>query len=91
MLFTAGVIVGGEILHLVLAPLLIFGLGPFPALGVAGAGLSLVVSYAVRAAVLAGYILSGRAAVPSRSASRASGRLAWEILKVALPARSTRS
>ena len=46
MVYTAGVIVGGELLHLVLAPLLIFGLGPFPALGVAGAGLSLLISYA---------------------------------------------
>ena len=86
MAFTAVVIVGGEAIHLILAPLLIFGLGPFPELGVAGAGLSLVISYAVRAAVLAGYILTGRAAVSLRfGAPRFEGRLFWEILKVALP------
>ena len=86
MLFTAVVIVTGEVLHLILAPLLIFGLGPLPALGVAGAGLSLVISYAVRAAVLAGYILAGRAAVTlTFGIPRFHGRLAWEILKVALP------
>ncbi len=30
MVVPAGVIVGGEVLHLVLAPTLIFGLGPAP-------------------------------------------------------------
>jgi putative MATE family efflux protein len=86
MQFTALVIVAGEILHLLLAPLLIFGLGPVPALGVAGAGLSLLISYSVRAAVLAGYILRGRAAITlTFGAPRFQGRLFWEILKVALP------
>src|SRR4029434_9856976 len=62
MLFTAAVILAGEVLHLALAPILIFGLGPVPALGVTGAGLSLVISYVVRTAILAGYILMGRSA-----------------------------
>jgi putative MATE family efflux protein len=86
MVYTAGVIVGGEILHLVLAPLLIFGLGPFPALGVAGAGLSLLISYAVRAAALAYFLLAGKAATTvTFGAPRFRRRLFWEILKVALP------
>lgn len=86
MLFTAGVIVGGEILHLALAPLMIFGLGPFPELGVAGAGLSLLISYAVRAVVLAGYIVTGWAAVGlTFGVPRFEGRHFREILKVALP------
>jgi Na+-driven multidrug efflux pump len=86
MLVTAAVIVGGEALHLLLAPLLIFGLGPFPALGVVGAGLSLLISYAARAAVLAGYVLAGRAAVTlTPGVPRFQRRLVWEILKVALP------
>ncbi|MFN8634010.1 MAG: MATE family efflux transporter [Chloroflexota bacterium] len=86
MVFTAKVIVGGEILHLILAPLLIFGLGPFPALGVAGGGTSLVISYAIRAAVMAWFILSGRAAVRLHlGRPRFRPGMFWEILKVALP------
>ena len=86
MVYTAGVIVAGELLHLVLAPLLIFGLGPFPALGVAGAGLSLLISYAVRAMALASFLLAGRAATTvTFGVPRFRARLFWEILKVALP------
>ena len=41
MLVPALVVVAGEVLHIGLAAGLIFGLGPLPSLGVAGAGLSL--------------------------------------------------
>jgi putative MATE family efflux protein len=86
MLFTAAVIVAGELLHLVLAPLLIFGLGPIPALEVRGAAISLVTSYAIRAAILAGYILAGRAATRIHpGVPRFRGALTWDILKVSLP------
>jgi putative MATE family efflux protein len=86
MLFTAAVIVAGEVLHLALAPILIFGLGPVPALGVTGAGLSLVISYVVRTAILAGYILMGRSATTIHpGVPRFRRPLAWEILRVALP------
>jgi putative MATE family efflux protein len=87
MVVPAVVIVGGELLHISLAPLLIFGLGPFPAMGVSGAGLSLVISYSLRAIALGSYVLARRAAV-----SLPSGRLGlrralfWEILRVGLPA-----
>jgi Na+-driven multidrug efflux pump len=43
-----------------LSPCLIFGLGPFPALGIAGGGAALVSFYAAGTAILAWYILSGR-------------------------------
>jgi putative MATE family efflux protein len=86
MLFPATVSITGELLHLALAPALIFGLGPFPALGVTGAGISLVTSYSLRALVLAGYLLSGRAAVAlSRGALRLRRALFWDILRVGLP------
>jgi putative MATE family efflux protein len=82
----AVVIVSGELLHLALAPALIFGLGPMPALGVSGAGLSLVISYVLRALALGGYVLARRSSV-----SLPVGRLRlrrsvfWEILRVGLP------
>lgn len=82
MLFPAVVVVGGEFLHMLLAPLLIFGLN----MGVSGAALSLVISYAMRALVLAVYVFGGRAAV--RLAERPWAlrlELFWDILKVGAP------
>jgi putative MATE family efflux protein len=60
MLVPALVICGGVVLLVPLSPCLIFGIGPFPALGVAGGGAALLVYYAGGAAVLAWYIASGR-------------------------------
>src|SRR5205807_277202 len=76
----------GELLHLALAPALIFGLGPIPALGVSGAGMSLVTSYALRAAALGGYLLARRAGVSlSIGRLRLQRSMFWEILRVGLP------
>ena len=58
----------GVVLLVPLSPLLIFGLGPLPALGIAGGGLAVVVTTALTAAVLAWYILSGRCVVQLRRA-----------------------
>lgn len=85
MLIPAAVVVGGEVVHLALAPTLIFGLGPAPALGVTGAGVSLVVSYLLRAAILAGILRSGRAALPLRLRGPLRRDLFADILRVALP------
>jgi putative MATE family efflux protein len=82
----AAVIVLGEAIHVVLAPVLIFGLGPVPTLGVSGAAASLVASYALRAAALAGYVLSGRAGVALPTGPWRLRRAPfWEILRVGLP------
>ena len=54
------VICGGAALLVPLSPCLIFGWGPFPALGVAGGGWALVTYYAAGTLVLGGYCLSGR-------------------------------
>jgi Na+-driven multidrug efflux pump len=51
-----------------LSPLLILGLGPVPAMGMAGAGVAVVLTTALTTAVLAWYLLAGRAVVRPRLA-----------------------
>jgi putative MATE family efflux protein len=86
MLVPAVVIVSGEVVHIALAPLLIFGLGPFPALGVTGAGISLVTSYVLRALALGTFLLAKRAAVRWPAGRlRLRRDLFREILRVGLP------
>ncbi|TCR68449.1 MATE family efflux transporter [Bosea sp. BK604] len=60
MLVPALVICAGIVFLVPLSPLLIFGFGPIPALGIAGGGVALVLYYAGGALVLGWYILSGR-------------------------------
>ncbi|HMK79121.1 MAG TPA: MATE family efflux transporter [Xanthobacteraceae bacterium] len=60
MLTPALVICVGAVLLVPVSPLLIFGLGPIPAMGIAGGGIALVLFYVGGFAVLAWYVLSGR-------------------------------
>ena len=62
-------------------PLLIFGFGPIPALGIAGAGIAVILTTALTAAVLAWYIGSGRSLVRLRFA-RLRPALFSDILRV---------
>lgn len=66
MLVPALVSCGGVLLMVPLSPCLIFGLGPFPALGIAGSAISLLVYYLAGTLVLAWYILAGRCLVSFR-------------------------
>ncbi len=82
----AWVYVGAELLHLALVPLLVFGLGPVPALGITGAGLATVLSFFVSTAILGWYLASGRTSVAlSLRGFRFEGRLFGEILRVGAP------
>ncbi|OJY65422.1 MAG: MATE family efflux transporter [Rhodospirillales bacterium 70-18] len=71
----------GVVILVPLSPLLIFGLGPVPALGIAGGGVAVVVSTALTAAVLAAYILAGRSLVRLRWA-RLQRPMFTDILRV---------
>lgn len=85
MLLPATAIIAGVVVLVPLSPLLIFGWGPVPALGVAGAGWAVVAGSGLTAMVLAWAVLSGRSLARLRAA-----RLRWplfaDILKVGLVA-----
>lgn len=76
MLVPAMVTVAGVALLIPLSPVLIFGLGPIPALGVAGGGAALAVFYAGGTAVMGWYVLTGRAGLRLRLA-----RLRWDLFR----------
>jgi len=86
MSLPAGVIVGSVIVHVLISPLLIFGWGPMPALGPAGAGWGLTISFGAGSLVLFVYLRSSRS--PVTLAFRGVP-LRWElfaeILKVGVP------
>jgi putative MATE family efflux protein len=59
----ASVLVGCVIAHIVLAPVLMFGYGPFPALGPAGAGWGLVIPFGVGSLIMIVYLRSPRSII----------------------------
>ncbi|MBS0522840.1 MAG: MATE family efflux transporter [Proteobacteria bacterium] len=63
MNFPATVLVGCVLAHIALAPLLIFGLGPVPAFGPAGAAWGLVIPFGVGSMVMIVHLRSSRALV----------------------------
>ena len=81
MLVPGLVVCIGTLLLIPLSPCLIFGFGPFPAMGIAGGGAALILYYVVGAAVLGWYVASGRNLARLRLT-----RLRWmpmrEILRV---------
>ena len=81
MLLPSMVICVGVALLIPLSPLLIFGFGPMPPLGIAGGGLAVVMTTALMGAILAWSILRGDSVLRFRAA-----RLRWaffeDILRV---------
>ncbi len=76
MLVPAIVICVGVVFLVPLSPVLIFGWGPIPALGVAGGGTAIVAFYVGGTAVLGWYVLSGRNLARLRLA-----RLRWPLFR----------
>jgi putative MATE family efflux protein len=83
MAFPAIVTCAGTAALIPLSPLLIFGWGPFPQLGVAGGAVAVVTFYAVGSLFLAAYLWSGRSVVRFSLRGRGFRRaLFWDILRV---------
>ncbi len=86
MWLPAAVIVGSVAGHVLISPVLIFGWGPMPALGPAGAGWGLIIPFGAGSFVLLAYLRSSRSIVtlPFRGVPLRWGLFA-EILKVGVP------
>jgi putative MATE family efflux protein len=74
----------GAIVMIPLSPLLIFGFGPIPRLGIGGAGVAFGLYYCGAMLFLLRYMASGRSGLVL-TLSRLRGRLFSDILKVGLP------
>jgi len=82
----AAVIIGSVLAHILISPLLIFGIGPVPALGPAGAGWGLTLSFGVGSLILIACLWSGRLLVTlAFRGISLQWRLFAEILKVGVP------
>ena len=86
MTLPASVLVGCVVVHIALSPLLIFGAGPVPALGPAGAAWGLVLPFAAGSIGLIWYLRSGRSSVRLNLRGVAPRwELFADILKVGVP------
>jgi putative MATE family efflux protein len=81
MLVPSLAISSGFLLLLPLSPLLIFGYGPVPALGIAGAGIAVLVTILLSTLGMAWYLWSGRSVVRPRLAPLHKAHFA-DILRV---------
>ncbi|ORE94226.1 MATE efflux family protein [Stappia sp. 22II-S9-Z10] len=80
----AAVVCGGAVMMVPLSPLLIFGAGPWPGLGIAGGATALLVYYLAGSIVFACVIWGGTGAIRPPWPPRLSLRLTGVILRVGL-------
>ena len=85
MVVPAIVLSATALLQIPLCGALVLGWGPFPQLGIRGAGIAYVCSFGVGALCFAGYLLAGRTELKVRHKRiRFNGQLFSDILKVGL-------
>ena len=86
MALPSAVIASSVLAHVLISPLLIFGWGPVPALGPAGAGWGLTIPFGVGSLVLIAYLRSSRSLITLRfTGVPLQWALFAEILKVGAP------
>lgn len=86
MSLPATVLIGCVLAHIAISPVLIFGFGPVPALGPAGAGWGLVIPFGVGSVVMIGYLRSRRSIVRLNFRGvMPRWELFTDILKVGVP------
>jgi len=84
--------VSGTLLNIILDPLLIFGIGLFPALGVEGAAIATIISRTFAALLMLGFIFSSKTAVSIKLKDFSFKPVfIKEILKVGIPSSLYRS
>lgn len=85
MSFPASVLVGCVVVHIAISPVLIFGFGPLPALGPAGAGWGLVIPFAGGSVVMIWYLRSRAIVRLNFRGVTPRWELFADILKVGVP------
>src|SRR5713101_7169285 len=85
MSFPAAVLVGAVIVHIAISPVLIFGFGPLPALGPAGAGCGIVIPFAGSSAIMIWYLRSRAIVRLNFRGVMPRWELFADILKVGVP------
>ena len=74
---------GSTLVHIPLSGMLVLGSGPWPALGISGAGVAYLANFACASLVMLAYLLRpGSRLRPTRGDMKLQPRMFWEILRV---------
>ena len=85
MKVAASAVVASSLLQIVLTPALVFGIGPIPALGIAGAAAAMLIGLGVGVVFFGYWLVSGRAGLRfDASALRFSAAVMWPLTRTAL-------